>query len=130
MFFFSTSERQELRWWHEHLPCLLGRKWRLSTRVLVVVGNVSQCGFAGYTPGGEVEGRIGGGFSQKDMALLALGQWSSVVRETCNAEFCIITVYKALVAAAAGSCILYVCDNEGSIAVLERQRAVPMRLLL
>ncbi len=121
VFPFSTSERQELRWWFEHLPRLHGRKWRLSTRVLVVVGDVSESGFAGYTPGGEVEGRIGGGFSQEDMALLALGQWSSTVRETRNAEFCIIAVCETLGAAAAGSCIRYVGDNEGSIAALERQ---------
>ncbi len=82
MFSFSTSERQELRWWFEPLPRLHNRKWRLSTRVLVMVGVVSQSGFAGYTPGGEVDGRIGGGLSQKDMALLALGQWSSTVRKT------------------------------------------------
>ncbi len=29
-----------------------------------------------------IEGRIGGGFPSGDMALLALGHWSSTVRET------------------------------------------------
>ena len=121
VFPFPAHARRELQWWLDHLPEFHGRRWHRSTNVLEVVGDVSEVGFAGYTPGGLIEGRIGRGFLQAEMAQLAAGVWSSTVRETLNAEVCIRAVCEALGAAAGGCCIRYIGDNQGSIAALERQ---------
>jgi len=86
-----------------------------------VVGDVSNTGFAGYTPRGELPGPIRAGFSQEQQALLAGDGWSSTLRETLNAEVCLVTVCQALGAQAAGHFLRYIGDNRGSIAALDRQ---------
>ena len=117
----TAAGRQELRWWCANLSGLHGCGWQRFQRIIVIVGDVSETGYAGYTPAGEVQGCIGHDFTQAETARLEAGEFSSTERETLCAELCVMAVIQALgPATCTGRCIRYIGDNLGSISALQR----------
>ena len=123
---FGPSEAglAALRFWLD-LRSMNGRSWVRSHRVVTLVGDVSETGFAGYTPNGELPQRITMGFSQEQAALMQQHKFSSTVRETLNALVCIKSFCDAWGERARGICLLFLNDNKGCIAALSRQSGSP-----
>ena len=80
------------------------------------------CGLWGISPDLQLRERIEGSFSLRQVNALRLHKWSSTLRETQNAEFCIKCIIETLREKIKGLRLLYIGDNEGCISDLQHMR--------
>ena len=113
----------ELRSWL-NLRAMHGKRWVRSHHVLRLVGDVSETGFAGYAPDGELP-HIVQAFAPAQSALMLQGKFSSTLREILNVQVCIVSACEALGEAVRGMRLVYFGDNLGCITALLRMTGSP-----
>jgi hypothetical protein len=111
--------REDLLFWKHERSQHQGKTWKRRARVYHCCGDVSDTGFAGYSPQLLPQPLVMS-YDRGEFAALKNGELSSVYRETKNAALVIKACIRANPGTVHGGLIVYTGDNTGSAACLTK----------